>query len=118
MARICRCSMLVQGILNLLVVTTMLRHKLPSTEPTTCTQYRNQLSYYVITIGLKTGCICSKVRSVRSTTWKNERAYSLAYGDVQQGLNETFRAAQVGQTRAQELAGTEGAAAASGKVWS
>ena len=36
---------------------------------------------------------------------ENQRAFSLATGDVQQGLNETFRAAQVGQfQRAQKLA--------------
>ena len=47
---------------------------------------------------------------------ENRRAFNIASGDVQQGLNETYRAAQVGQfARAQQLAAKGGLAAASGK---
>ena len=50
---------------------------------------------------------------------ENQAAYSLATGDVQQQLNETFRQAQVGQfQRAQQLAAKGGAGAASGRTGS
>ena len=80
-------------------------------------QYRNQLAVRDYQYKREQGVYAQQLGQYNQQLGENQRAFSLAAGDVQQGLNETFRAAQVGQfQRAQKLAQSQGAAAASGKV--
>ena len=80
-------------------------------------QYRNQLKLREYNWVKDRGVYAQKLGQYNQQLGENQRAYSLATGDVQQGLNETFRAAQVGQfQRAQKLAQSQGAAAVRGKV--
>ena len=80
-------------------------------------QYRNQLAIRDFNYKKDQNVYSQQVNQYRQQVAENQRAASLAYGDVQQGLNETFRAAQVNQfQRLQKLAKSGGAAAASGKV--
>ena len=82
-------------------------------------QYRNQLAVRDYQYKREQGVYAQQLGQYNQQLGENQRAFSLAAGDVQQGLNETFRAAQVGQfQRAQQLAMKGGAAAASGKTGS
>ena len=80
-------------------------------------QYRNQLAVRDYQYKREQGVYAQQLGQYNQQLGENQRAFSLASGDVQQGLNETFRAAQVGQfQRAQKLAQSQGAAAVRGKV--
>ena len=74
-------------------------------------QYRNQLAIRDFNYKKDQAVYAQKQNQYQQQLAENQRAYSLATGDVQQGLNETFRAAQVGQfQRLQKLAQSQGAA--------
>jgi len=82
-------------------------------------QYRNQLALRDYNWKKNSGVYAQRVGQYRQKLGEYQAGYSLATGDVQQQLNETFRQAQVGQfQRAQQLAMKGGAAAASGKTGS
>lgn len=80
-------------------------------------QYRNQLAVRDYQYKREQGVYAQQLGQYNQQLEENQRAFSLASGDVQQGLNETFRAAQVGQfQRAQKLAQSQGAAAVRGQT--
>ena len=79
-------------------------------------QYRNQLRLQQANWAKDRAVFSQKIGQYKEGLGERQKAYSRAVGDSMLGLDETYRAAQVGQLqRSQELAGLQGAAAAAGR---